>query len=163
MKILIFLHGTIIMHKNAYGKSRKERVKQSVQREASVLDYINYVPIGNSLKKIQNWKKQGAKIIYLSSHKKRKDVIKDEKVLNKYHFPKSKIYYRNNGRTYADILEKVKPDLLIEDDCESIGGKNKMAITEVNPSIKKIIKLILTKEFYGINFLPDNLNKLVNY
>ena len=42
MKILlIFLHGTTIMHRNAAGKTREERVKQSLGREESVLDYVS--------------------------------------------------------------------------------------------------------------------------
>lgn len=53
MKILVFLHGTVIMHKNAEGKSREERVKQSVQREQSVLEYESYIPIGNAAKKLE--------------------------------------------------------------------------------------------------------------
>jgi len=35
MKILVFLHETLIMHKNGVGKTREERVEQSKQREKS--------------------------------------------------------------------------------------------------------------------------------
>ena len=41
MEILIFLHGTTIMHRNAAGKTREERVKQSLGRKESVLDYVS--------------------------------------------------------------------------------------------------------------------------
>jgi len=157
MKILIFLHGTIIMHKSGIDKSRKERVEQSVRREPSVLDYANYVPVGNSVEKLQNWKKQGFEIIYLSSHEGFEDVQKDKLVLKKFKFPKGEVVYRKNGEKYKDVAERINPDILIEDDCESIGGKDEMTITYINPKIKKRIKSIVVKEFSGIDNLSDNL------
>ena len=160
MKIIVFLHGTLIMHKNAKYKSRKERVKQSIKRETSVSDYRNYIPIGNSVKKLQTWYSQGARIIYLSSHKNVKDVEKDKAVLEKYGFPSGKVVFRKKGEQYKDIVEQIMPDILIEDDCESIGGKKEMTITNVRPAIKKKIKSIVVIEFYGIDKLPDNVEKL---
>jgi len=162
MKILIFLHGTTIMPKSGIGKSREERVKQSKEREASVLDYINYVPVGESVKKLKEWKKQGAEIIYLSSHENEEDVNKDKLVLKKYGFPSGKIVYRKNGESYSDIAERISPDILIEDDCESIGGEPEMTITNVKSLIKKKIKSIVIKEFSGIDNLPDKLSDLMH-
>src|SRR3989344_238412 len=161
MKILIFLHGTIIMHKNAKGRSREERVKQSLAREPSVLDYINYIPVGCAVNKLRKWEKQGAMIIYFSSHETPADVKKDKAVLKKYGFPTGRVVFRKDGKTYKYITEKILPDVLIEDDCESIGGEKEMTITNVSPSIKKEIKLIVVKEFSGIDGLPDNLYQLL--
>jgi len=145
------------MHKSGIDKSRKERVEQSVRREPSVLDYANYVPVGNSVEKLQNWKKQGFEIIYLSSHEGFEDVQKDKLVLKKFKFPKGEVVYRKNGEKYKDVAERINPDILIEDDCESIGGKDEMTITYINPKIKKRIKSIVVKEFSGIDNLSDNL------
>jgi len=161
MKILVFLHGTLIMHKSGSGKTREERVKQSEKREKSVLDYANYIPIGNAVEKLKNWKRQGAEIIYLSSHENSKDVEKDKFVLKKYNFPVGKIYFRNNRKKYNEIAEEIIPTILIEDDCESIGGKKEMTITKVKPLIKRKIKSIVIKEFEGIDKYPDNLKDLV--
>jgi len=158
MRILVFLHGTLIMHKNALGKSREERVKQSVLREQSVLDYRSYIPIGNTVKKLDKWKKQGFEIIYFSSHENIRDVNKDKFVLRKYKFPPGKVAFRKNNEKYKDVVERIIPDILIEDDCESIGGKREMSITYVKPEIKRKIKLIVVKEFTGIDNLPDNLD-----
>ena len=116
MKLLIFLHGTVIMHKNANYTSRKERVKQSVNEDPSVLDYENYIPIENSVKKLKTWERQGTTIIYLSSHENLKDVKKDKYVLKKYGFPSGKIVFRRKGEQYKNIAEKIIPDILIEDD-----------------------------------------------
>lgn len=160
MKILIFLHGTTIMHGSAAGKTREERVGQSLEREESVLDYDSYIPIGNAVERLNNWKRQGAEIIYLSSHESETDIEKDKSVLRKFNFPEGEVLYRRNGETYKDIAEKVVPDVLIEDDCESIGGENEMTITFVRPEIKKKIRSIVVKEFQGIDHLSDDINHL---
>ena len=46
---------------------------------------------------------------------------------------------------YNDIVEIVMPDILIEDDCKSIGGQSQMCITYVAPSLKSKIKSIVVK------------------
>jgi hypothetical protein len=163
MKILIFLHGTIIMHKNAGDKTRKEQVKQVIDGDPSIHDYASYIPIGNAVEKLKSWQSQGAEISYLSSHESAKDVEKDKVVLDKYNFPKGQIFYRQNGETYRDIAEKIIPDVLIEDDCESIGGTREMTITFVKPEIKQNIESIVVKEFSGIDNLPENLRELFSY
>ena len=68
-------------------------------------------------------------------------------VLHKYQFPEGEILWRNNGQSYADIAEKLLPDILIEDNCESIGGKSEMTITKVKDAMKKMIKSVVVKEF----------------
>ena len=93
-----------------------------------------------------------------------KDGLKlDQEILDKYGFPKGEIYHRQKGESYAQIAERVMPDILIEDDCESIGGTKEMTITFVKPDIKRQIKSIAIKEFGGIDHLPDDLGKLLNY
>lgn len=160
MKILIFLHGTTIMHRNAAGKTREERVKQSLDREESIFDYESYIPIGNAVEKLNCWKQQGAEIIYLSSHESEVDIEKDKSVLRKFNFPEGHVLYRKNGETYKDVAERIIPDVLIEDDCESIGGEKEMTITFVRPDIKQRIESIIVKEFQGIDHLLDDINFL---
>ncbi|MFH1564527.1 MAG: hypothetical protein ABIC82_01620 [bacterium] len=72
------------------------------------------------------------------------------------------LLYRKDNETYKNIPEKVMPDILIEDDCESIGGANNMTITFLNSEIKKKIKSIVVKEFQGIDYLPDDVRDLTN-
>ena len=160
MRILVFLHGTIIMHRDAADKTREERVQQSFRRERSIFDYESYIPVGNSVEKLSEWQRQGADIIYLSSHKSEVDVERDKAVLKKYNFPEGEVLFRTGGELYKDIIEKIIPDVLIEDDCESIGGEKEMAITLVRPEIKQGIRSIVVKEFQGIDHLPDNVNLL---
>lgn len=174
MKILVFLQGTLIMHKSAVGKTREEIIGQVKAQGESVRDFGSYVPIGNAVEKLNNWAKHGAEIFYLSAltedKKARgdeivgKDGLKvDQEILGRYGFPKGKIYHRQKGESYAQIAEKIMPDVLIEDDCESIGGAKEMTITFIKPEIKRQIKSIAVKEFGGIDHLPDDLAELLNY
>lgn len=163
MKIMVFLHGTTIMHKSGKNVNREERSKQVIENEASVLDFVSYIPIGNAVEKINIWEKQGSEIYYLSSHQNYQDVQKDKLVLNKFGFPDAIILWRQNGEQYKDLAEKIQPDVLIEDDCECIGGVEEMTITHVSPEIKERIKSITVKEFGGIDHLPDEVNSLLNF
>lgn len=128
--------------------------------ENSVLDYANYIPVGNAVEKLKKWRSRGAEILYLSFHENQEDIEKDRLVLEKYGFPKSEILWRQNGESYADIAEKIMPDVLIEDDCESIGGEKEMTYTNIKPELKSKIKQIIVKEFEGIDHLQDNITKL---
>ena len=163
MNILVFLHGTTIMHKNAQGLARQEIVKQVMESDESVNDYALYIPVGNAFKKLLKWKGQGASICYLSSHKNAKDVEKDKFVLKKYAFPDGQIFYRRNREEYKDVVERIRPlpDVIVEDDCESIGGKAEMAYPNLRPELKNKMKSIVVKEFEGIDHIPDSISELV--
>ena len=162
MKIAVFLHGTTIMHRGALGHSREVRVQQVIQREASVRDYASYIPIGSAVEKLRRWIAQDAEIIYLSSHKKLEHVEQDRSVLKTYHFPDGPIIFRTPEETYQDMIERVMPDVLIEDDCESIGGEQEMISARLKPEIQVRICSIVVKEFEGIDHLPDDLIDLAN-
>jgi hypothetical protein len=150
------------MHKNAKGLARQEIVKQVLESEESLHDYAQYIPVGNAVKKLQEWKEQGARICYLSSHRNAEDIEKDKLVLAKYAFPDGQIFYRRNSEEYKDVVEKIRPlpDVIVEDDCESIGGKAEMVYPNLKPELKNKIKSIVVKEFGGIDSLPDEISKL---
>ena len=153
------------MHKNALGRTRDEIVKQSkgfflIFREKSVHDYKSYVPIGDAVKKLQNWKKDGAEILYLTSRRKPEEIQQIQNVLKKFKFPDGQLLFRQKNEEYKDVAERIIPDVLIEDDCESIGGIDEMTITHVKPEIKKKIVSIPIKEFGGIDHLPDKISAL---
>ncbi len=162
MKILVFLHGTTIMHRGGVGHRREDIIKQVIEDEESVLDYTSYVPVGNAVEKLKNWEKGGAEIIYLSSHESSDDVKKDKSVLRKYNFPESEVFFRQKGEEYKDVVERIKPDIIIEDDCESIGGEQEMTYPHIRPELKVKIKSIVVKEFEGIDHLPDDPQKLMS-
>jgi len=173
MKILIFLQGTVIMHKNAAGLDWKEIIQQVINQEESVRDFKNYIPIGNAPQKLKKWVEQSAEICYLSAlteNKKGrgdevvgKDGLKaDPIVLDRYDFPKGIIYHREQDEGYEDVIKRIVPcpDVLIEDDCESIGGEKEMTYPHIKSEIKAMIKSVTVKEFRGIDYLPDNIELL---
>ena len=161
MKIMVFLHGTAIMHKNARGRTREERIRQVLDGDESLHDFESYVPVGNVVQRLQAWKGQGAEIVYLSSHKNAAEVEKDKLVLRTYGFPDGCVYFRQGGKPYNEIAESVLPDILIEDDCESIGGKKEMTYPHIKSELKARIKSIVIKEFGGIDHLPDDISALI--
>ena len=157
MKILVFTEGTILMHPSGEGVSREERVKQVKKEAPGLRGFKNYIPIGRAVDKLKKWQAQGAEIFYLTSRKKEGEVAAIKNVLKKYHFPEGKLLFRCEGEEYKDVAERLVPNILIEDDCESIGGEEEMTYTHIKPDLKDKIKLIEVKEFDGIDHLPNSL------
>lgn len=151
------------MHKTAVGLSRDYIVKQVKDEQESVHDYKSYVPVGGAVKKLQNWKNDGAEILYLTSRRKSEEIKQIQTILKKFNFPDGQFLFRRKDEEYKDVAERIIPDILVEDDCESIGGINEMTITYVKPEIKKKIKSIPIKEFGGIDHLPDKISALWRY
>jgi hypothetical protein len=157
MKIMVFLHGTTIMHRGAIGIARGERVRQVIAGEASVRDFSSYVPIGDAVRKITGWAQQGAEIVYMSSHQSDDDLEKDREILRRYGFPRGEVQFRRSGEGYRDAAERVMPDIIIEDNCESIGGETEMIYPQIEAGLRGKIRSIVVKEFGGIDHLPDEL------
>lgn len=160
MKILIFTEGTILMHNGALGLTRDEIMKQLKNPTQDIYDFASYIPIGNSVLKLNHWANAGAKIIYLTSRIKPAEVEAIRNILNRHGFPQGRLLFRQGKQTYKDIAEAVLPDVLVEDDCASIGGAEQMTITNVEPIIKKRIKSVVVREFGGIDLLPDKIGSL---
>ncbi len=163
IRVMVFTEGTILMHKNATGHTREEIVKQVNQKELSVRDYASYIPIGNAAKKLRVWQDQGIEILYLTSRTKLDEVNQIRTVLKKHDFPDGQLLFRRKGEGYKDVAERAMPNILIEDDCESIGGTAEMTITNIRPEIKKKIKSIVIREFDGIDYLPNKIHALLKY
>lgn len=162
MKIMVFLQGTILMHRNAVGRPREERVRQVVTSDESISDFATYVPVGNAVQILRAWQEQGADIVYLSSRQTAEDAEVDESVLKTHGFPAGPIFFRQPGEKYHDLPERVLPDILIEDDCESIGGEAQMTYPYIAPEFKSRIKSIVVKEFGGLDELPNSLRALAS-
>lgn len=184
MKILVFTEGTILLPKFAEGLSREEVVRlnekevQERKRLAplyksnydipvdpnSAHDFANYIPHGNSVEKLKRWQSQGVEILYISSREVDFELDAIRNVLAKYDFPSAEnLYYRLPGEEYKDVAERLMPNILIEDDCESIGGEDEMVYPHINPEIREKIKLVVVKEFAGIDHLPDQLQDLLAF
>jgi len=144
------------MHKNAVGHTRDEIVQQVIDKDLSVKDYASYISIKDAAEKMQKWSNQGAEIIYMTSRKEQKEVNEIQNVLNLNSFPKGVLEYRKGNDEYKDVVERIMPDILIEDDCESIGGEGEMTYPYINSELKKRTKSIVVKEFSGIDHLSDD-------
>ena len=52
---------------------------------------------------------------------------------------------------YTTLIKEELPDILVEDDCKSIGGETNMCSYNLPDNIKNEIKIIKVKEFGGID------------
>jgi hypothetical protein len=155
MRVLVFLQGTVIMHRAAVGRTREERVAQSREGDDPTLsDYADYLPIGNAVLKLRLWEEQGAEIQYLSSHRDPDDLAADVSVLERYGFPHGRVVAREPGESYGDVVGRVLPDILVEDDCESIGGAAQQTYPQIAAELRQRITSIVVPEFGGIDDLP---------
>ncbi len=145
--IMVFTEGTILGPRNIFLQ----------------FNHASYVPIKSCIHILKAWEKQGAGIFYITSRKKIKQVNTIKNILLNYGFPGHSLYYREKGQKYKDLVEEVHPDVLVEDDCKSIGGKWQMSITYVKHELKETIKSIVVKEFKGINHLPEQLSELIKF
>jgi hypothetical protein len=160
MMILIFTEGTILMHESGLGRSREDRIRQVVENDPSTHDFRSYVPIGKAAEKISIWQNQGCEIRYLTSRTNPAEINDIKEVLKKNNFPEGALLFRGEKEDYKDVVERNAPDILIEDDCESIGGASEMTIIHIRPEIRSKIKSITVEEFGGIDHLPDDVSIL---
>jgi len=158
MRILIFTEGTILMHSSGKGHSREKIVQQALEDGESIHNFTTYIPIGSAVEKLTQWEKQGAEICYLTSRTTPDELAAINNVLHRHRFPSGRLFHRLREEHYPGVAERVKPDILIEDDCESIGGKKEMICPFLNK--KSGIRVIVVKEFEGIGHLPDSLEEL---
>jgi hypothetical protein len=158
VRILLFLHGTAIMHAAAVGVPRRERVRQSARRVPSVADFGSYVPTEAAVEKAVGWHWRGARICYLSSHRTPADVDTDRMVLRAHGFPDGPVFSRAAGETYADVARRARADVVVEDDCESIGGATQMTASGLPP---EAIHCVVVPEFGGLAHLPDDPAELL--
>ena len=161
VRIAVFLHGTTIMHRGGVGRTRDERVAQVRRGETSVPEFRSYVPIGDAAAKVRRWVAAGAEVVYLSSHRRPEDVAADEAVLRRHGFPPAPVEYCAPGESYADVASRVSPDVIVEDDCESIGGTNEMTYPALPERAREGIASVVVREFEGIDHLPDDPALLV--
>jgi len=163
VKILVFTEGTVLLEPNLKNLTREERVAWSKNAERPLPEdfFKNYIPNGQAVEKLRSWKNQGAEIFYLTSRKTPKQVKDIKKVLKRYDFPDHKnLLFRRESEEYRDVAKRLMPDIIVEDDCESIGGEEEMTHTHIRPELKKGIKLVSVPEFGGIDHLPDRIEEL---
>jgi hypothetical protein len=165
MRNLIFTEGTILTHQSHVGLPR-DRVVELVKNRRNLPGpryFASSVPIGDCVAKIGEWKKQGATILYLTSRRRPEEVEIIRHVLSEHSLPDGELLFRRAREEYKDVAERASPDVIIEDNCESIGGEEEMAYPHIKKELKPRIKSIVVKEFGGIDHLPGNITDLLNY
>lgn len=146
-----------MMHKTGIVPNRgKVDWDKFAKKDSSIHDYDSYVPIKNSVKKLNKWKESKAEILYLTSRTKSEEIQQIKNVLKRHNFPKGELLFVKGAEKYKDIIERIRPDIFIDDNCESIGGND--IKEQINQKLD--IKIIIVKEFEGIDDLPDNPSKL---
>jgi len=162
MRLLVFLHGTVLMHAGGVGVSRGERVAQVRAKHPTVGEYAAYVPVGDAVAKLRRWQDAGAVVDYLSSHRNPDGLACDILVLRTHGFPVGRVLARRPGESYGDIAGREAPDILIEDDCESIGP-GQITHPQIPSVARAQIKSIIVPEFGGIDHLPDDPQALLRW
>jgi hypothetical protein len=159
MRILVFTEGTLMVHPSGAGLPREAIVRQ-VQAGLATEPFRSYVPLGAAAARLRAWQQHGAEIVYLTSRTRPDEVEDVRAVLREHGFPEGELYFRAAGESYADVAERVRPDVLVEDDCESIGGEPEMTYPHTRPELKARITSIVVPEFGGIDHLPDDPARL---
>jgi hypothetical protein len=75
-------------------------------------------------------------------------------------FPSGRVVGRAAGESYGDVAGRVLPEVLIEDDCESIGGAAELTYPQILLELRERITSIVVPEFGGIDHLPGALGEL---
>jgi hypothetical protein len=163
MKIMVFTHGTIVMQGAGVGVSREVRVCQSLDRRPSIFDLANYAPVDHAVPKLWSWHNRSAELCYLGPSRKPENMAKNEQMLRRLNFPPGMLYHRGPDQSYAQVVERVAPDVYVEDDCESIGGEVEIAVPYLSAAARARIKTIVVPEFGGIDFLPDDPQQLLSW
>ncbi|HOM77705.1 DUF3850 domain-containing protein [Patescibacteria group bacterium] len=157
VKVLVFTEGTILMASTGLGMEREERVKQVIRNEPPIDDFKSYIPVGNAVETLNYWISNGCEIYYLTSRRTLEEITAIQDVLLRNKFPSGTLLYRKPGEEYKDVVERLMPDVLIEDDCESIGGEPEMIYPHIKPELKPLIKHFTIKEFGGIDHLKEKI------
>ena len=109
-----------------------------------------YKPIGNAVNTVNALYDAGHQI-YLCSYVRKLRYSFIKSIVDFYGMNYTEILCRGKSEKYSEIVERLKPDILIEDDCKSIGGLKECCITDVKEEIKKDIQSIIVPEFAGID------------
>ena len=119
-------------------------------------DFASYVPTPGTAGKLAAWQRHGASIAYLSSHRRQADIRADESVIRRRGFPAGPVYGRQRGEDYGPLVERLGLDVLVEDDCESIGGAAQTCAAQLSPDSRQSARCVVLPEFSGLADLPDD-------
>jgi hypothetical protein len=82
-------------------------------------------------------------------------------VICRHGFPAGPVYGRRQGEDYGPLVERLGLDVLVEDDCESIGGGAQTCASPLGLAGSRSVRCIVLPEFSGRADLPDNPAQLL--
>jgi hypothetical protein len=139
MRILVFTEGTIVYDRDRNGEWKL---------------------FGDAGGKLRAWQKNGATIVYMSSKKQTESLNKVRRALREGGAPEGKLLFRKGSEHYGRVAERARPDVIVEDDCKSIGGEVQMTFPKLTSRLKEKVKSVVVPEFGGIDHLPDSPQRL---
>src|SRR2546428_4644493 len=77
--------------------------------------------------------------------------------------PEGELFHRRENEHYGQAPELAAADIIVEDDCESIGGPAQMTYPKLGPDSKARTKSVVIPEWGGIDHLPTDPEKLRTY
>lgn len=155
--VLVFTEGTVLMHASGVGLPREDIVDQvRVGTDPSLKDFARYVAIGQAPEKLQAWRHAGASIAYVTSRRTVEEVRLIRGVLRANRFPRGRVLFRAGSEDYADVAARSRPDVIVEDDCESLGGEFEMTYPHLPSLLQERIRSVVVPEFGGIDHLPED-------
>ena len=101
MRMLVFTEGTVVDDRERSGEWKM---------------------VGSAARKLRVWEKHGSTIAYLSSKRETESLDKVRKALSDGGAPKGELFFRRDNEHYGQAAERALPDIIVEDDCKSIGG-----------------------------------------
>ncbi|MEM3186086.1 MAG: hypothetical protein QXQ39_05320 [Conexivisphaerales archaeon] len=141
MKILVFTEGTIV-------DDRMQTARWNL--------------FGNAAAKLRAWQRCGATIVYLTSKKTSENIEKVRTALKDGGAPMAELFFRIGDEDYGQVASRIAPDVIVEDDCKSIGGEIEMTSPKLPTELRAKVKQIVVPEFGGIDHLPDDPSELID-
>jgi hypothetical protein len=139
VRILVFTEGTIIDDRARDGQWKL---------------------FGNAAEKLRAWENNGATIVYLSSKRNSESLERVRRTLREGKAPEGELLYRKGDEDYGDVAAGALPDVIVEDDCRSIGGEAQMTYPKLKPGLKERVRSVVVPEFAGIDHLPEDPREL---
>jgi hypothetical protein len=141
MRILVFTEGIIVDDRERDGEWRM---------------------VGDAARKLQAWARNGATIVYMSSKREKETLEKVRRTLRDGGAPSGELFFRSDTEDYGQTAERARPDIIVEDDCKSIGGVAQMTYPKLKNELRRKVKQVVVPEFEGVDLLPDDPTELAS-
>ncbi len=145
-----------------FGAPSQKHMRILVFTEGTILNSSRgWVLIGNAANKLRTWQERGATISYLSSKRDRESLDRVRKALKDGGAPDGELFFRQGSEHYGQAAERSHPDVIVEDDCKSIGGAVEMTYPKLSPESRTRTSSVVVAEGGGIDHLPNDPAELI--